>query len=133
MGSGIPTDNAAERSEGARPVPVMLFDGDCGFCRGWIERWRAITGDRVRYEPYQEALARYPRLTEERCREAVQLVMPDGSVVPAARGVFTALALAGRYRLLLRLYERAPLFGRASEWVYRFVARHRTGLSRLGG
>jgi predicted DCC family thiol-disulfide oxidoreductase YuxK len=34
----------------------MLFDGDCGFCRRWIGKWKELTGDRVRYAPYQLAL-----------------------------------------------------------------------------
>jgi len=34
--------------------PVLVFDGDCGFCRFWIERWRGATGGKVDYEPYQK-------------------------------------------------------------------------------
>ena len=43
--------------------PIMLYDGDCGFCKHWIEKWEKITGDYVRYKPYQNALADYPQLT----------------------------------------------------------------------
>jgi predicted DCC family thiol-disulfide oxidoreductase YuxK len=28
------------------PKPLLVFDGDCGFCRLWIERWRAATDSR---------------------------------------------------------------------------------------
>ena len=24
----------------APPKPLLIFDGDCHFCRRWIERWR---------------------------------------------------------------------------------------------
>lgn len=116
---------------GADSTPVMLYDGDCGFCRAWIGRWRAVTGDAVRYEPYQTALPAYPRLTEEACRRAVQLVMPDGSVRSGAHAVFTALARGKGGGRLLRCYERLPLFGRIAEAVYGLVARHRPLLSRL--
>jgi hypothetical protein len=27
--------------------PLLVWDGDCDFCRRWIERWRRIAGDRV--------------------------------------------------------------------------------------
>jgi lipase maturation factor 1 len=31
--------------------PLLLFDGKCAFCRVWIARWKAMTGDRVDYAP----------------------------------------------------------------------------------
>ena len=30
--------------------PILVYDGDCSFCRLWIGRWRDLTADRVRYE-----------------------------------------------------------------------------------
>jgi hypothetical protein len=52
-----PSDNVVNAA-GARPVicmgktpddrPLFIFDGDCGFCRMWVEYWRRLTGDRVR-------------------------------------------------------------------------------------
>ena len=58
--------------------PVIVFDGDCGFCRVWIERWRRVTGDRVEYAPFQEVAARFPEIPLERFRRSVQLLEPDG-------------------------------------------------------
>ena len=43
----------------------MIFDGDCGFCRRWIERWKAATGDRIDYAPSQEVGARFPEIPAE--------------------------------------------------------------------
>lgn len=107
----------------------MIYDGECGFCRQWIEKWRRITKDSVMYEPYQNVLERYPDLTEKQCREAVQLVTPEGRIFAGAHAVFAALALSGSCRWLLWLYDHGPLFGRASERVYRIVARHRSPIS----
>jgi predicted DCC family thiol-disulfide oxidoreductase YuxK/uncharacterized membrane protein YhaH (DUF805 family) len=121
------------RMSDARPSkPVLLFDGDCGFCRHWIERWRAETGDRVEYAPSQEAGARFPKLKPEDFAEAVYLVEPDGRVSRGAEAVFRGLAYAGGPRRAWRaLYERAPPFRAASELAYRFVARRRPLFSRL--
>ena len=33
-------------------LPLLVFDGDCGFCRYWVEYWRQLTGERVNYRPY---------------------------------------------------------------------------------
>jgi predicted DCC family thiol-disulfide oxidoreductase YuxK len=110
----------------------MLYDGDCGFCRHWIEKWRRITGGRVRYAPYQEVLAAYPELTQKQCEESVQLVMADGTVFSGAHAVFKTLALAGKhYGVPLWFYEHVFPFDRVSERLYSFIARRRSSLSRL--
>jgi predicted DCC family thiol-disulfide oxidoreductase YuxK len=33
--------------------PFLIFDGDCSFCRVWVEYWKQMT-DGVLYVPYQE-------------------------------------------------------------------------------
>lgn len=110
----------------------MVFDGGCGFCRLWIERWRRATGDRVEYVPSDSAAARFPKLSTDDLAEAVHLVEPGGRVSRGAEAVFRGLAFAGGYRRAgLALYERLPPFRAASEAAYRFVAARRPLFSRL--
>lgn len=106
-------------------APVMLYDGDCGFCRRLIKRWQHVTGEYIRYEPYQKALSDFPQLTEAQCRTAVQLILPDGSVFSGARAMFKALALSGKLPFFLWAYGHIPFFGRVSETLYQYVAGHR--------
>ena len=110
--------------------PLLIFDGDCGFCRMWIARWRSITGPKVDYAPSQEVGARFPEIPGEAFRKSVQLVLPDGRVLPGAHGVFATLAEAGR-RGGLRAYERLPGFAPLTEGAYRLVASHRGAASRV--
>src|ERR1700674_566430 len=109
--------------------PLLLFDGECGFCRVWIARWKAMTGDRVDYAPSEEAGARFPEIPTEAFRRSVQLVLPDGEVRSGAHAVASTLALAGR-GFPLRAYERVPGAARAAEAGYAFIAAHRTAASR---
>ncbi len=109
---------------------IMLYDGDCAFCRHWIKRWRGMTGDRIQYEPYQHVLARFPQLTEDQCREAVKLILPGAPVLSGAHAALKALALGGRHQRLLSLYERIGWFGRVCEWCYQRVAANRSFFSR---
>ncbi len=114
-----------------RDRPVMLWDGDCGFCRFWIERWKRLTRGRVDYAPYQQVAGdRYPEVPEAGLRKAVHLVEPDGTVSRGAEAVFRALAVAGR-RWPLWLYRRVPGIAPLSEWAYGFVAGHRTFFMKL--
>jgi predicted DCC family thiol-disulfide oxidoreductase YuxK len=103
--------------------PRLIFDGDCGFCRRWIERWKRKTGDRVEYIAFQELGDRFPEISRERCKQSVQLIEPDGSVYEGAEAVFRSLGRQWMYR--------APGVGPLSEWLYRLVARHRQWFSKL--
>jgi predicted DCC family thiol-disulfide oxidoreductase YuxK len=108
----------------------MVFDGDCGFCRRWIARWQGVTGDRVEYEPFQSAAARFPGIPREEFARAVHLIELDGSHVRGAEAVVRALAHAGR-RWPLALYRHVPGLAPTSEMVYRAVARRRGAAGRL--
>jgi predicted DCC family thiol-disulfide oxidoreductase YuxK len=109
--------------------PVLLYDGNCGFCRIWVDYGRAVTGDRVEYAPSQEAGARYPQIPEEAFDKAVQLVRPDGSVVSGAQAAFEVLGPDSMG--MHRLYEWSGLFRTITEAGYRFIANHRPAGYRL--
>lgn len=111
--------------------PVMVYDSDCGFCIHWVKKWESMTGGSVRFLPYQGAAQHFPQLTPEECARAIQLVMPDGSHVSGAHAVFKSLDIARATRLPHWLYEHIPLFGKASELVYQWIAHHRLFLSKL--
>jgi predicted DCC family thiol-disulfide oxidoreductase YuxK len=106
--------------------PLLIFDGRCGFCRIWIEYWKAVTGGRVAYAPSQEAAADYPQIPAQKFKESVQLVMPDGEVVSGARAVFVTLTYAPGAAWLLWVYDHVPGVGALSEAAYRLIAAHRT-------
>jgi predicted DCC family thiol-disulfide oxidoreductase YuxK len=113
------------------PRPVLVFDGDCGFCRRWLARWRRITGDGVEYAPYQEAAARFPRIPPQDFARAVHWIGSDGRVCTGAHAVFRALATAPGHGAWLWLYRHAPLFAPVSEACYGAVARNRERADRI--
>jgi lipase maturation factor 1 len=118
----------------ARPPagkPLLVYDGDCGFCRRWVARWRRSTQGRVDFAPFQEAAERFPEIPPQAFARAVQYIETDGTVTPGAAGVFKALAAAPGRPWGLLLYRRLPGFARASEWFYRRVAGNRPFFSFL--
>jgi len=106
--------------------PLVLYDGNCGFCRIWIEYWNQLTGDRMDYASSQEAGERFPQIQRESFGQSVQLVMPEGQVIGGARAVYTTLTFAPGMAWLLWLYEYLPGFAGMSESFYRLIAAHRT-------
>lgn len=114
--------------------PLLVFDGDCGFCRTWVARWRQALGERVVYEPFQTAAARFPTIPRSRFRQAVQLILPDGRVFAAAEAVLRSLALAPERRggrRWLAAYQGVPGARPVLEWGYRWIAEHRPLLGRI--
>ncbi len=104
--------------------PLLIFDGDCGFCRAWIKRWEKATGDKVSYAPSQEVGAQYPDIKPQEFQRAVQLVEPNGHKSSAAEAIYRTLTYCG-VNGWLWAYQKVPGFSVFSEWGYSVIAGHR--------
>lgn len=113
------------------PQPLLIFDGDCGFCRRWIARWQQLTGDKVRYASSQEEARLFPEINPEEFQRSVILIDVDGRVYSGSEAVFRSLAVSSKWAVLLRLYQKFPGFAALTEWIYRQVASHRQLASAL--
>jgi predicted DCC family thiol-disulfide oxidoreductase YuxK len=111
--------------------PQLLYDGDCGFCFYWARYWQELTGDSVEYRPYQQALARYPAISEGEFKRAVQYIAPDGRRASGAEASFLTLAHARGKGFWLALYRYLPGFAPVSELAYATIARRRPAFYRL--
>ncbi|UPT73215.1 MAG: lipase maturation factor family protein [Elusimicrobiota bacterium] len=109
--------------------PVLVYDGECGFCRLWIERWKSATAGRVEFAPYQSAAARHPEVAREAFAEAVHFFEPSRTT-RAAEAALRALSYGDGLSWLPRLYA-LPGVPSVAEAVYRFVAARRPLFSRL--
>src|SRR3989454_12181899 len=108
------------------PKPLMIWDGDCHFCKRWIERWREITGGKVDYATYQDAAHRFPEIPVEQFKRAVALIEPTGEAFFAAEAVYRSLGYRSSRRWLAWSYDHVPGFAAISETAYKFIARHRS-------
>ncbi|MFQ5915781.1 MAG: thiol-disulfide oxidoreductase DCC family protein [Nitrospinota bacterium] len=109
---------------------LLLWDGECGFCRRCVEWVEARDVEsRIRPLPYQEAPS--PPMTEElraRCQRAVVLLLPDDKSLSAGRAVLAVLSLLGWRKTVAAL--SLPPFVWAVEAGYWIVARNRGRVSR---
>jgi lipase maturation factor 1 len=114
------------------PKPVMIFDGDCGFCRFWIARWRRHSGDCIEYIASQEPAVRrrFPEIPQSAYDTSVQFVEPDGAVYHGAEAVLRSRVVFGK-KLLAWIYYKVPGARAIFEFGYSFIASHRTGISKL--
>lgn len=104
----------------------MVYDGECGFCQYWVDYWDRMTQGRVVYEPYQTAAARYPAISVDAFKKAVQYITPDGRYASGAEASFLVLSHAPGKEHWLALYRRFPAYARMAERAYEFVSRRRS-------
>jgi predicted DCC family thiol-disulfide oxidoreductase YuxK len=112
---------------GARTVgpPVLLYDGECGFCSSSARLLRRLVRRLPAVEPYQTTELGPLGVTADQCREALHWVGADGRVCTGADAVAQVLVDAGRgWRIIGRLL-RLPGIRAGAAVVYRSVARNR--------
>src|SRR5213080_1977259 len=107
------------------PESLMIWDGECHFCRRWIERWREITAGEVEYAPYQEIADRFPEIPREQFQRSVVYIDKSGQVFVAAEAVYRSLCCRPSKKWLWWSYQHIPGFAAVSELGYNFIARHR--------
>lgn len=107
------------------PMPRLIYDGDCEFCRYSVNYWHHLTGDQVEYKPYQEVAHDYPDITEEEFKRAVQYIAPDGQASRAAKASFLTLSHAPGKGYWLWLYKYIPGFAFFAELMYSLVSKNR--------
>ncbi len=111
--------------------PVLVYDGNCRFCRMWVDRWSEATGNMVETLAQQDPAVpeRFPRLDPEALRHSVHRVETDGRVTRGAEAVLRTLAQVPGWGGLARMGLASAPFLAVAEAVYAWVARHRSAFS----
>ena len=112
--------------------PVLVFDGDCGFCQRWVARFkRWERGHQVDVMPLQNERAEtITGRTRAQLGQAMCLALPDGTRLDgadAARELMRFVRGGWLGRVAFQLPGSMPL----ARWVYAVVAkrRHQLGCS----
>ena len=128
-------DNVSGVSHVTKPPfkPLMVWDGECTFCRFWVMKLQRRTGDALDLAAFQspEITAVAPEIPQEQFEKAVQLILPDGRVLSGAQAIFFALREYGGVAWPDFLYRKLPGARVLAEAAYRFIASHRVFFSRL--
>jgi predicted DCC family thiol-disulfide oxidoreductase YuxK len=108
---------------------ILFWDGDCHFCRRWVERWKETTLGAVDYVPLQQIDDRFSEIPREDLQRAATLIEPDGVVHSGAQAVFRALRSRSSRKWLSWSYDHVPGFAALSEMSYRLISRNRRSAS----
>lgn len=110
--------------------PVLVYDGGCPFCIRCAKHWKEKFKDRVAIISDSEAAESIPEARKRDLKKTIHFFEPGGRVTTGAEAIIRAAHHAGRAQWLGWCYRRVPGFDWLSEIVYRWIAAHRTLLSR---
>jgi predicted DCC family thiol-disulfide oxidoreductase YuxK len=113
--------------------PVLIYDEGCPICRkaaGWVEE--NLKGDALEMLPCQaEAVRdRFPFMKETVCMKAMQLILPDGRVLPGEKALPEIINKLRRYRWVASVF-RLPGSGILSHAFYRWFAERRYRIAQI--
>ncbi|MGY1591708.1 thiol-disulfide oxidoreductase DCC family protein [Geodermatophilus sp. SYSU D00708] len=108
--------------------PVLVYDGDCGFCTRAAEVARRLLPPDAAVTPWQSADLASLGVTPARARREVLWVSRTGRVAGGARAVAEALRAAGGPWAVLGVVLLVPPLSWAAAGVYRLVAANRMRL-----
>ncbi len=119
-------------NESNTPKSVLVYDGECGFCRRQIERiQRRDQQQGFEYLPRQTPgiTDRFPALAEGDFNTGMRLIFPDGRIRVGADALYEVARRLRGWRWLAWLY-RVPGLHRLARALYAWVAAHRYALGR---
>ncbi|WP_053644382.1 MULTISPECIES: thiol-disulfide oxidoreductase DCC family protein [unclassified Streptomyces] len=111
-----------------RTRPVLVYDGDCGFCTASVAVARRLLRPACEFTPWQSADLASLGVPRERAEYEALWVTPDGAVHGGAQAVARLLLrTGGGWAVLGAVLARAPV-----RWIahaaYRVVANNRQRL-----
>lgn len=105
--------------------PVLVFDGDCGFCTTSVGVVQHLVRPRCEAVAWQHADLASLGVTVERARHEALWVTPDGRVYGGVRAVAKMLLSAGGLWSVVGAVLTLPPVRWAAHGVYRLVADNR--------
>ena len=110
----------------ARKKPLLVFDGECEFCRRFASKWYEKSGEQIDFAPYKEIADNIQQISIEEFKNEIKLIYPEGRVYGGAAAAFKVIEHSkSPLRALSWFYNHTRAFDPIWEWVYKIVARNR--------
>lgn len=114
----------------SRARPVLLYDGDCGFCTQLVAKATARLDADVDYLPFQTAPLTTYGVSSAEARHSLHWVSVEGRIGHGSEAAARLLVSSGGAWALLGHLLLAPPFSFVAAGVYWLVARFRGHLPR---
>ncbi len=110
--------------------PIMVWDGECEFCRLCADRFKSAGTGKVEFIPFQDLHSKYPKAPQLDYKKSVVFFSKNGirSGAAAIYGYYSEIGL----QWPLMLYKRLNVFSKISEILYQFIANNRKFFRQIG-
>jgi predicted DCC family thiol-disulfide oxidoreductase YuxK len=109
-----------------RTRPVLLYDGECGFCTRLVEEAADRLAADVDFLPSQTAPLSTYGVSLAEARHSLQWVAPDGRIGQGAEAAARLLVASGGAWAVLGRLLLAPPFSFVAAAAYWLIARNRS-------
>ncbi len=112
--------------------PIMVWDGECGFCKYWVTVWHKNTEDRLQYEKYQDVHERFRSIPLKEFKKASRMIETDGQVFSGPDSAYRSfMYFRSPIKYPHRWYHKYKFFKSLSDHTYNWIAKHRPFMFKL--
>ncbi|WP_432411545.1 thiol-disulfide oxidoreductase DCC family protein [Rasiella sp. SM2506] len=105
--------------------PILVWDGECGFCKYWVTRWKRISENKIHFKTYQEVALQFPDIPIKEFKKASRLITPEGTVHSGPDSAYMSYYIANPKSPCHYWYVTYTWFTKLSDHGYNFIAKHR--------
>ncbi len=110
--------------------PVLVWDGDCGFCKFWKTRWELKTKGKIEFKTYQEVANNFPDIPLKEFKKSSKLIEPNGKVYNGPDSAYRCIYYSGN-KIWHKLYTKYKIFQHLSDHGYNHIAKNRSFYFKL--
>ncbi len=111
--------------------PVLVWDGECGFCKYWVTRWKSLTHDKIDYKTYQEIASQFQDIPLKEFKKASRLIETDGNMYSGPDSAYRSYTYTQKNLPWHTWYTNYSWFTKLSDHGYNFIAKHRPFFFKL--
>ena len=109
--------NSSNKSQFRPKHPIMVWDGDCEFCRLCADRFKSAGTNSVEFIPFQNLHRKYPKAPRLDYKKSVVL-FSDKDILSGAAAINAYYSEIGVHWPLM-LYKRLNIFSKSLQvWVF---------------
>jgi predicted DCC family thiol-disulfide oxidoreductase YuxK len=113
------------KTQNKPPKPLMIWDGECGFCKYWIIVWNQKS-ENIEFNTFQEVADHYPEIPLKEFKKASRFIDTDGHIYSGPDSAYMSLAQFNKpITFLHHWYEKYPWFRWISDHAYNEIAKNR--------
>ncbi len=112
--------------------PLLIWDGECGFCKYWIMFLKNKISNKVKFETYQNAASNFEDIPLIEFKKASRFIDSDGNVFSGPDSLYKALTFSeNKYFDWHLLYKQNNAFRIVSDYGYNFIAKNRSFMFKV--